>query len=129
MRRREVVRVGATAVVCVLLLAGGASAQGTGGIAGVVKDTTGAVLPGVVVEAASPVLIEKVRSVVTDEQGQYKVVDLPPGVYTVTFTMTGFSTVKREGVELTSNFTAAISADLKVGQLEETVTVSGQSPV
>src|SRR5713101_8499072 len=99
MRRREVVRVSVTAAVFVLWMAGAAWAQGTGGSAGVKKNTTGAVLPGVVVEATSPVLIEKVRSVVTDEQGQYKVVDLPPGVYSVTFTMTGFSTVKREGVE------------------------------
>jgi len=66
---------------------------------------------------------------VTDDQGQYKIVDLLPGTYTVTFTMTGFSTVKRPGIDLTSNFTAAINADLRVGQLEETVTVSGQSPV
>src|SRR5712692_2347110 len=72
------------------------------GIAGVVKDTTGAVLPGVTVEASSPALIEKVRAVVTDGQGQYKIVDLRPGVYTVTFTLPGFSVVKREGIELTS---------------------------
>jgi len=74
-------------------------------------------------------LIEKVRSVVTDEQGLYKIVDLRPGTYTVTFTLPGFSTVKREGVELPSNFTATINADLRVGGVEETITVSGQAPV
>src|SRR5437016_5514640 len=78
---------------------------GTGAIAGVVKDTTGAVLPGVTVEATSPALIEKTRTAVTDAQGQYKVLDLRPGTYTVTFTLTGFNTVKREGIELSSNFT------------------------
>src|SRR5205823_642704 len=79
-----------------------ALAQGqTGSIAGVVKDSTGAVLPGVTVEAASPALIEKVRTVVTDGQGAYKIIDLRPGVYTVTFTLTGFSAFKREGIELT----------------------------
>ena len=93
------------------------SAQGTAGIAGVVKDATGGVLPGVTVEAASPVLIEKVRSAVSDEQGQYKLINLLPGTYDVTFTMTGFSTVRRESIILTSNFTANINADLKVGEL------------
>src|SRR6185503_9709558 len=108
-----------------------ASAQSAtaGGIAGVVKDTTGAVLPGVTVEAASPVLIEKVRSVVTDDQGNYKIVDLRPGVYTVTFTLPGFSTYKREGLELTTGFTAAVNGEMKVGSLEETVTVTGATPV
>src|SRR5215471_7443011 len=77
-----------------------------GAISGVVKDTTGAVLPGVTVEAASPALIEKTRSVATDSQGQYKILDLRPGTYSVTFTLTGFSTVKREGIELPAQFTA-----------------------
>ena len=84
-------------------------------IAGVVRDTSGAVLPGVTVEAASPALIEKVRSVVTDGTGQYQIVDLRPGTYTVTFTLPGFSTVKREGIELTGSFTATVNADLRVG--------------
>src|SRR4051812_40489191 len=106
-----------------------ANAQGAGGIAGVVRDTSGAVMPGVTVEASSPALIEKVRSVVSDAEGQYKIVDLRPGTYTVTFTLPGFSIVKREGVELSAGFTATINADLKVGGLEETITVSGQSPV
>jgi hypothetical protein len=104
-----------------------ASAQSA--IAGVVKDTSGAVMPGVTVEAASPALIERTRSVVTDGQGLYKIVDLRPGVYDVTFTLPGFNTVKRDAVELPANFTAAINAELRVGSLEETVTVSGQSPV
>src|SRR6266849_1284473 len=112
-----------------LALAGTARAQGTSGIAGVVKDASGGVLPGVTVEASSPVLIEKARTVQTDDQGQYKVVDLLPGTYSVTFTLVGFSTVKRDGIELTSNFTAPVSVDMRVGGLEETINVSGQSPV
>jgi hypothetical protein len=104
-----------------------ARAQST--FTGVVKDTSGAVLPGVTVEVASPVLIEKTRSVVTDENGAYRVVDLRPGVYTVTFTLPGFSTVKRDAVELESNFTMTLNSEMKVGALEETVTVSGSSPV
>jgi len=95
----------------------------------VVKDTSGAVLPGVTVEASSPALIEKVRSVVTVTAGQYKIVDLRPGTYTVTFTLTGFSVFKREGVELTGSGTVTINADMKVGALEETITVSGETPV
>jgi hypothetical protein len=105
-----------------------ASAQ-AGGIAGVVKDTTGALLPGVTVEAASPALIEKVRTVVTDGDGQYKIVDLRPGRYSVTFALPGFSTVKRDGVELSAGFTATVNAELPVGAVEETVTVSGQVPL
>src|SRR4029077_5199058 len=98
-------------------------------IAGVVRDPSGAVLPGVTIEAASPALIEKTRTVVTDGEGQYKFVSLPPGVYSVTFSLEGFTSFKRDGVELTSNFTATVNGDLKVGSLQETVTVSGQSPV
>src|SRR5437667_2412036 len=79
---------------------------GASGIAGVVRDASGAVLPGVTVEAASPALIEKVRTAVTDEQGQYRIVDLRTGTYTVTFTLTGFAPVRREAVELAANFTA-----------------------
>src|SRR5438552_691523 len=92
-------------------------------ITGVVKDTSGAVLPGVTVEAASPVLIEKVRSVVSDATGQYRVVDLRPGTYSVTFTLTGFSTVKREGIELTGTFVATVDGDLNVGALEGPIMV------
>src|SRR5437773_4541875 len=98
-------------------------------IAGTVKDPSGAVLPGVVVEATSPALIEKVRTAVTDGTGQYRIEDLRPGVYTVTFTLQGFSTFRREGVELSGSFTATINADLKVGALAETITVTGETPV
>src|SRR5438093_1671767 len=97
------------------------------GIAGVVSDTSGAVLPGVTVEAASPALIEKVRTVVTDGMGQYKIIDLRPGLYTVSFTMPGFSTVKREGVELPAAFTATVNAELKVGTVEEKGKDSGDA--
>src|SRR5688572_4093002 len=92
-------------------------------IAGVVRDSSGAVLPGVTVEAASPALIEKVRTVVTDGAGQYRIIDLRPGAYTVTFTLTGFNTVKREGVELSGDAVANITAEMRVGALEETITV------
>ena len=112
-----------------LLPAAAWAQQASASIAGVVKDTSGAVMPGVTVEAASPALLEKVRSVVTDAQGQYKIVDLRPGNYTVTFSVPGFSTVKREGIELTTSFTANVNADLKVGAVEETVTVSGAAPL
>jgi|KBSSwiS6_1023812.scaffolds.fasta_scaffold01109_1 hypothetical protein len=98
-------------------------------IAGTVKDTSGAVLPGVTVEAASPVLIEKTRTAVTDGSGQYRIIDLRPGIYTVTFTLGGFATVIREGVDLPATFTANIDASLRVGSLEESITVSGSSPV
>lgn len=120
----------AVVITCSVATGRAAHAQtGASGIAGAVRDTSGAVLPGVTVEASSPALIEKTRSVVTDGEGQYRIVDLRPGLYAVTFTLTGFSTVKREGVELPANFTATINADLRVGSLEETITVSGQSPV
>ena len=99
------------------------------GIAGVVRDTSGAVLPGVTVEAASPALIEKVRTAVTDSEGTYRILDLRPGGYTVTFTLTGFSTVRREGIELPAAFTATVNADLQVGAVAETITVSGAAPL
>src|SRR5690554_5760226 len=89
-----------------LVWAAPAAAQSGSAIAGVVRDTTGAVLPGVTVEAASPALIEKVRTAVTDSQGVYRIVDLRPGVYTVTFTLAGFNTFRREGIQLTASFTA-----------------------
>jgi hypothetical protein len=107
-----------------------ALAQGqSGSIAGVVKDSSGAVLPGVTVEVASPALIEKTREAVTDGQGAYKIIDLRPGTYSVTFSLTGFSTVKREGIELTAAFTANVGAEMKVGAVAETITVSGESPI
>lgn len=98
-------------------------------IVGVVKDTSGAVLPGVTVEAASDVLIEKVKSATTDASGAYRLADLRPGVYAVTFTMPGFNTFRRDDLRLTAEFTATIDATLAVGALEETVTVTGASPI
>jgi hypothetical protein len=122
------IRVRALILLAMLLVCRSAFAQ-NGAIAGVVKDTTGAVLPGVTVEAASPALIERVRTGVSDDQGQYKIVDLRPGIYSVTFALPGFSTVRREGIELSAAFTANISVELKVGDVSETVIVSGESPV
>ncbi|PYR02776.1 MAG: hypothetical protein DMF97_03705 [Acidobacteria bacterium] len=98
-------------------------------IAGSVKDSSGGVLPGVNVEATSPELIEKTRTAVTDGTGQYRIEDLRPGAYTVTFSLPGFTTLKREGIELTGTFTATINVELKVGVVAETVTVTGESPV
>src|SRR3954469_646438 len=114
------------AVRLLLLTPVAAHAQST--VTGVIRDTSGALLPGVTVEAASPVLIEKMRSAVTDSSGSYRIVDLRPGVYTLTFTLTGFSIVKRDTVELPANFTMTINGEMKVGALEETVTVTGASP-
>lgn len=130
MRSRTACAVTLGAIVCVVLIPQTAVAQrGTGTIAGTVRDATGAVLPGTTVEATSPALIEKVRSAVADETGQYKLIELRPGVYTVTFSLSGFSTVKRDGIELMSDFTATVNAELKVGAMEETITVSGSTPV
>src|SRR5262245_45315465 len=103
-----------------------ASAQS---FAGTVRDTSGAVLPGVTVEASSPALITKVRTGVTDDAGQYRITDLPPGTYKVTFTLAGFATVVREGLELSGGGVMTVGADMKVGALEESVTVTGESPV
>src|SRR5215813_8507535 len=104
-----------------------ASAQSI--IAGIVRDTSGAVLPGVTVEASSDVLIERSRSVTTDGDGRYSIVDLRPGTYAITFTLPGFNTFKRNDVIVPSNVTVPVNAELKVGSLEETVTVAGASPV
>jgi hypothetical protein len=112
---------------CFILLPAIVHAQAS--IAGVVRDSSGAVLPGVTVEAASPALIEKVRSVVTDESGQYRVIDLRPGAYVVTFTLPGFSTVRREGIQLSGFATTSVNVELSVGAVEETITVSGESPI
>jgi hypothetical protein len=114
-------------IACLVILPSAAFAQAS--ITGVVKDSSGAVLPGVTVQASSDVLIEKVRSAVTDGSGTYRIVDLRAGIYTVTFSLTGFSAFKREGIELTGTFTASINADLKVGNLAETITVSGETPI
>jgi hypothetical protein len=121
--RHAVVLVGALAIVG---LASTAHAQS---IAGVVRDESGAVLPGVTVEVSSPALIEKVRSAVTDATGQYRVVSLSPGIYTVSFALPGFNAVKHEGIELSGTFTATVNADMKVGALEETITVAGTTPL
>ena len=96
---------------------------------GIVRDTSGAVLPGVTVEASSPVLIEKTRAAVTDGEGRYTITDLRPGTYVVVFTLTGFNTFRRDGLELPTNFTMQINADLRVGSLEESITVTGDAPV
>jgi hypothetical protein len=118
-------------VIATALVSGTAHAQGLGasGIAGVVKDASGGVLPGVTVEASSPVLIEKARSAVTDSEGRYQFAELRPGAYTVTFTLSGFTTYRRDGLTLPPNFVATVNADLKVGELSETIIVSGQSPL
>ena len=121
-------RIGCVAVVsCLLLLPAAGWAQTS--IAGVVRDSSGGVLPGVTVEAASPALIEKVRSVVTDSQGAYRIVDLRPGPYVVTFTLTGFNTFRRSGIDLRAEFTATVDGEMAVGALEETITVTGEAPL
>ncbi|MGC4084361.1 MAG: carboxypeptidase-like regulatory domain-containing protein [Vicinamibacterales bacterium] len=115
--------------LCYLSLTSAAWAQQASGIAGVVRDTSGLAMPGVTVEAASPALIEKVRTVTTDGEGRYSIVDLRPGSYTVTFSLEGFSTVKREGIDLATGFTATVNVSMQVGSLSETITVSGAAPV
>ena len=107
-----------------------ASAQAeNGSIAGVVRDESGAVLPGVTVEASSPALIEKVRTAVTDSQGQYRIVELRPGPYVITFTIGGFNTFVRDGVQVSAGFASTVNAEMAVGSVEETVTVTGQAPI
>jgi hypothetical protein len=112
---------------CLLFAPDLAHAQAS--ITGVVRDSSGAVLPGVTVEAASPALIERVRSGVSDGSGQYRIENLRPGDYTVTFTLPGFSAVIREGITLTGMFVATVNVDLPVGGLEQAITVTGESPV
>jgi hypothetical protein len=101
----------------------------TGAIGGTVRDSSGAVIPGVTVEASSPALIEKVRAAATDGEGIFKIENLAPGEYTVTFSLTGFTTLKREGIQLSSGVTATVNAEMRVGSLAETITVSGLSPL
>src|ERR671919_2207002 len=120
-------RIARFVVVCVFLLPAAAWAQSS--ITGVVRDTSGGVLPGVTVEASSPALIAGSSTTVTDDQGLYRIVDLRPGPYTVTFTLPGFSTVRREGIELRAEFTATVNADMAVGAIEETLTVTGEAPI
>src|SRR5262245_979274 len=98
-------------------------------IAGTARDTSGAFLPGVTVEAASPALIEKVRTVVTDGSGQYRIINLPPGTYNVTFSLASFANVRREGVDVSIGITSQVNAEMKLGAVAETITVSGEAPV
>src|SRR6187200_327327 len=123
---RTASRVGLLALALAVMVPSLAVAQS---ITGVIRDVSGAVLPGVTVEAASPALIEKVRTAVTDERGQYRLQDLRPGTYTVTFSLSGFSTLKRSDLELRTNFTAQVDIDLPTSQLQETITVSGATPM
>jgi hypothetical protein len=116
-------------IVCAAPGAAAAQDSTSGTITGVVRDSSGGVLPGVTVEAASPALIEKVRVATTDSDGRFRIIDLRPGVYSVTFTLTGFRAVRREGIELTTGFTATVNVDLPVGAVEETITVTGAAPV
>ena len=111
------------------LIAGHSAAWAQATIAGVVKDSSGAVLPGVTVEAASPALIEKVRTHVTDGAGRYRIEDLRPGTYSVTFTLPGFATVKRDGLIVSGTGVIAVDGELRVGGVQETVTVTGETPV
>src|SRR5262245_49374527 len=113
--------------LCVLLLPASAFAQAS--LTGTVRDASGAVLPGVTVEASSPALIEKTRTATTDASGQYRIIDLRPGTYALTFTLPGFSSVKRENLELAGAQTLTIPIEMRVGALEETVTVTGATPV
>ena len=105
-----------------------AAQQAASGIAGVVRDTSGAILPGVMVEATSPALIEKVRAATTDGQGQYRISDLLPGTYSVVFTLPGFASIRREGIQLTTAFVATVNVELSVGSVAETITVAGSAP-
>ena len=114
-------------VLGVLLLAAPVFAQGS--LTGTVRDASGAVLPGVTVEAASPALIEKTRSAVTDGTGQYRIIDLRPGIYVLTATLPGFATFKRDSIELTGSQTITIPVEMRVGSIEESVVVTGESPV
>lgn len=116
-------------IVALFLIALPAVAWAQGSIAGSVRDASGAVLPGVTVEASSPALIEKMRNAVTDGAGQYRIVGLPPGTYDIVFNLSGFRTVRREGIVLQGSFTAQINGELQVGTLEESITVTGESPI
>ena len=131
MVRRCVVGVSLTLVICMLLLPRAASAQATtaSGLTGVARDASGGVLPGVTVEAASPALIEKVKVAVTDADGRYNIIDLRTGTYSVTFSLPGFSVFRRDGIVLTAGFTGTVNAEMTVGSVEETITVTGESPL
>src|SRR4029453_1374621 len=119
-------------VLLTLVIPSVAAAQGAlerGTLTGTVRDASGGVLPGVTVEAASPALIEKVRTAVTDSAGVYRIVNLDPGVYSLTFTLEGFSQVKREDIELRGSGTLTIPIEMRVGTVTETLIVTGESPV
>src|SRR5438093_5373529 len=118
---------GSFLIAALLLLATPAVSQPA--VAGIVRDSSGAILPGVSVEAASPALIEKSRTVVTDGTGQYRIVDLKPGTYSVTFTLSGFATIRRESIEVSGAGVTTINANMRVGAVSETVTVTGATPV
>src|SRR3954470_14843534 len=124
-----IVRRVSAAILLLFALTSIAYAQASASIAGTVRDSSGAILPGVTVEASSPVLIEKARMAVTDNAGQFRIEQLRGGVYSVTFSLSGFQTLKREGVELAGSFAATVNADLKVGAVSETLTVTGEAPV
>src|SRR6478672_3154114 len=111
----------------VVLLPSLAHAQSS--LAGIVRDASGAVLPGVTVEVASPALIEKARTTTTDGSGQYRITDLPPGTYAITFSLSGFTTVKREAVSVSGSGVVPVNIELRVGNLTETITVTGESPL
>ena len=125
---RSIVRL-LLAASCLIAAVSETRAQQASSIAGVVRDTSGGVLPGVTVEVSSPVLIEKVRAAATDGEGRFNIVDLRPGTYVVTFTLAGFNTLQRDGIVLSAGFTATVNADLQVGALEETIIVSGAAPL
>jgi hypothetical protein len=127
----RIVTASLSALVGLALMATSALAQGSGAasITGVVRDESGAVLPGVTVEVSSPALIEKVRSTVTDTDGAYRIAELRPGTYAVSYTLPGFSVLRREGIQLSPSFTATLNIELKVGALEESITVSGETPL
>src|SRR6186713_1084673 len=116
-------------LVAVAIVGAGPGLATAQSLAGAVRDTSGAVLPGVTIEASSPALITKVRTGVTDDTGQYRIPDLPPGTYKITFTLPGFATVVREGLELSGAGVMTIGAEMRVGALQESVTVTGESPV
>lgn len=117
------------AILVIVAFAATMNSQTLGTINGVARDTSGAVLPGVTVEVASPALIEKTRSAVTNESGQYQIISLPVGTYSVTFTLPGFATFKRDDVGILANFIATINAEMKVGAAAETITVTEEAPL
>ncbi|PYR16066.1 MAG: hypothetical protein DMF94_29570 [Acidobacteria bacterium] len=127
--RFPVLRVGHLAGLALVLMLLPRAAAAQSAIAGLVTDSSGAVLPGVTVEASSPALIEKVRTAVTNAEGRYSIIDLRPGAYVMTFTLPGFSTLRREGLDLGANVDLPVNAELRVGAVEETLTVSGATPV